>query len=310
MKRILQSLTLTAAAIAAPIAAHAEKIGMSLGTTNTFLVVMRNSVEKYSKTLPNVSVQFEDAQNDVAKQLNQLQNFIAQKVDAIIINPVDTDSTPKMTQLATAAGIPLVYVNVQPGDKTLPPKVSFVGSNESDSGTLEMKEVCRLMNGKGNIVVMMGNLAHQAARQRTQDVKDVVAKPPCNGIKIVDTRSANWSRTAATDLMNNWLSAGLQFDAVVANNDEMAIGAIQALKAARKFDKKTIVAGIDATQDGLAAMKAGELKVTVFQNGPEQGKVAVDTALKVSKGQHVDSYVWIPFELVTPANVDKYVGKN
>jgi inositol transport system substrate-binding protein len=309
MKRMLQSLTVLTA-LAAPLAAQAEKIGMSLGANNTFLVVMRNGMADYAKTLPNLTMQFEDAQNDVAKQLNQVQNFIAQKVDAIIVNPVDSDSTPKMTRLATAAGIPLVYVNEQPGDKTLPPKTAFVGSDEKDSGSLEMKEVCRLMNGKGNIVVLMGGLSNQATRQRTQDIKDVIAKPPCNGIKIVDERTANWNRTAATDLMNNWLSAGLKFDAVVANNDEMAIGAIQALKAAKKFDKNTIVAGIDATQDGLASMKAGDLKVTVFQNGPGQGRTAIDTALKLIKGEHVNSMIWIPFELVTPDNLSKYIGKN
>jgi inositol transport system substrate-binding protein len=298
MKRMLQSLAIMVT-LAAPLAAHAEKVGMSLGSSNLFLVVMRNGMADYAKTLPGVQVQFEDAQNDVAKQLNQVQNFIAQKVDAIIVNPVDSDSTPKMTKLATAAGIPLVYVNEAPGDKTLPPKTAFVGSNEADSGTLEMKEVCRLLNGKGNIVVLMGTLSNESTRQRTQDVKDVISKPPCNGIKILDAQTANWDRTKAIDLMNNWMSAGLKFDAVVANNDEMAIGAIQALKAGKKFDKNTIVAGIDATQDGLAAM-----------NGPERGRAALDAALKLAKGQTVDSKIWIPFELVTPANLDKFSGKN
>ncbi|MGI4982269.1 MAG: sugar ABC transporter substrate-binding protein [Janthinobacterium lividum] len=309
MKRMLQSLALMAS-LATPLAAHAEKVGMSLASSNLFLVVMRNGMADYAKTLPNVTVQFEDAQNDVAKQLNQVQNFIAQKVDAIIVNPVDSDSTPKMSRLAAAAGIPIVYVNEQPGDKTLPPKASFVGSDEADSGTLEMKEVCRLMNGKGNIVLLMGNLSNQATRQRTQDVKDVISKPPCNGIKILDSQTANWDRTKASDLMNNWLSAGLKFDAVVSNNDEMAIGAIQALKAAKKFDKNMIVAGIDATRDGLASMKAGDLKVTVFQNGPGQGRTALDTALKLAKGGRVDPKIWIPFELVTPANLNQYVSKN
>jgi len=310
MKRILLSLT-AVTVLAAPLAAHAEKIGVSMAAfDDNFLTVVRNSMATRAQALPGVNLQFEDAQNDVGKQLNQIQNFIAQKVDAIIVTPVDTDATPKMTQLASAAGIPLVYVNRKPGDKKLPAKVSFVGSNEVDSGTLEMKEVCKLMNGKGNILVMIGDLSNQAARQRTQDIKDVIAKAPCEGIKIVDERPANWSRTQGTDLMTNWLSAGLKFDAVVANNDEMAIGAIQALKGAKKMDKSTVVAGIDATQDGLAAMKTGDLKVTVFQNAPEQGKVAVDTALALAKGQKTESMVWIPFELVTPANLAQYSAKN
>ena len=196
-----------------------------------------------------------------------------------------------------------------PADKTLPEKVAYVGSNEVDSGTLEMKEVCKLMGGKGNILVMMGELSNQAARQRTQDVEDVIATPECSGIKILDKRTAKWQRTEGNDLMTNWISAGLKFDAVVSNNDEMALGAIQALKASKMLDK-TIVAGVDATQDALASMKAGELKVTVFQNAAGQGQGAVDTAMKIIKGEKVPSMVWIPFELVTPANLSQYMSKN
>ena len=122
-----------------------------------------------------------------------------------------------------------------------------------------MTEVCRFLQGKGDIVVLIGELTNQAARQRTQDVYDVIARPQCHGIRVLEKQAANWKRTEAADLMTNWLSAGLHPQAVVANDDEMAIGAIQSLKQARLLSK-TIVAGIDATPDGLAAMKAGELQ--------------------------------------------------
>ena len=226
--------------------ALAAKIGVTMSAfDDNFLTVLRNGMGKYAESQKDVSLQFEDAQGDVGKQLNQIQNFIAQKVDAIIVNVVDTDATPKMTKLATQAGIPLVYVNRMPADKTLPEKVAYVGSNEVDSGTLQMKEVCKLMGGKGSILVMMGDLANQAARQRTQDIEDVIATPECSGIKILDKRTAKWQRTEGNDLMTNWISSGMKFEAVVSNNDEMALGAIQALKASKMLDK-TIVAGIDA----------------------------------------------------------------
>lgn len=308
-KATTASIVLALSIMAGP--ASAAKIGVSMSQfDDNFLTVLRNGMQDYAAKRGDVQLQFEDAQKDVGRQLNQMQNFIAAKVDAIIVNPVDTDATSKMTKLATQAGIPLVYVNRVPADwKTLPPKVSFVGSDEVDSGTLEMKEVCRLMNGKGNIVVMIGDLANQAARQRTQDVEDVIAKPPCDGIKMLDKRVGNWSRTEGADLISNWISAGLKFDAVVSNNDEMAIGAIQALKAAKMLDK-VLVAGVDATQDALVAMKAGELKVTVFQNAAAQGQGSVDAALKLAKGEKVPSMVWVPFELVTPANINEYLKKN
>jgi len=127
--------------------------------------------------------------------------------------------------------------------------------------------------------------------------------------KILDKREGKWSRTQGQDIVTNWLSSGLKFDAVVSNNDEMAIGAINALKAAKKWTPDFMVAGIDATPDALASMKAGDLKVTVFQNGAGQGTGAVDTAIKMIKKQPVEKFVNIPFELVTPANLSKYAAR-
>src|SRR6202163_708079 len=308
MKRIAVA-SLAVALVALSAAPHAATLGVSMALfDDNFLAVVRASMKERAQQL-NVPIQFEDAQNDIGRQLNQIQNFIAQKVDAIIVNPVDTDATPRMTRLLLRAGIPLVYVNRMPADKQLPPRVSFVGSDEAQSGTLQMAEVCRLLQGKGEIVILIGELTNQAARQRTQDIYDVITRPSCRGIRVLEKQTANWKRTVAADLMTNWLSAGLRPRAVVANNDEMAIGAIQSLKQA-KLLLRTIVAGIDATPDGLAAMKAGDLKATVFQNAPAQGTGAVDAALKLAKGENVPSFVWVPFELVTPENLTNYLGRH
>ena len=308
----MRSIALALLAVALTLlgaAAQAATIGVSMALfDDNFLTVVRASMKARAQQL-DAAIQFEDAQNDIGRQLNQVQNFIAQKVDAIIVNPVDTDATPRMTRLAVAARIPLVYVNRLPADKQLPPGVAFVGSDETQSGTLQMLEVCRLLHGKGDIVIMMGELTNQSARQRTQDVYDVIARPQCHGIQVVAKQTANWKRTEAADLMTNWLSAGLRPAAVVANDDEMAIGAIQSLKRA-KLLSATVVAGIDATADGLAALKAGDLKATVFQNAAAQGAGAVDTALKLARGEKVASFVWVPFELVTAANLADYLGRH
>lgn len=296
--------------------ALAENIGVSMAQfDDNFLTVLRNGMIDYAKTLNGVTLQVEDAQNDVAKQQSQIQNFIASGVSAIIVNPVDTDATTAMSKIAADAGIPLVYVNRQPVNvDKLPEKQAFVASNEVESGTLETKEICRLLKEAGKteakIVVMMGELSNQAARQRTQDVHDVIATPECSFMKIVEEQTANWSRTQGTDLVSNWLSAGIQFDAVVANNDEMAIGAIQAMKAAGIDMKSMLVGGVDATGDALASMAAGDLDVTVFQNAAGQGVGSVDAALKLAKGEKVDQKVFVPFELVTPANLATFQSKN
>ena len=314
MRKVLIASTMAAALMGT--AASAENIGVSMALfDDNFLTVLRNGMTDYAGTLDGVTLQIEDAQNDVGKQLNQIQNFVASGVDAIIVNPVDTDATVAMSEAAAAAGIPLVYVNREPVNvETLPEKQAFVASNELESGTLETQEVCRLLKEQGKTeakaVVLMGELSNQAARMRTQDIKDVIATPECSFITIVEEQTANWSRTQGTDLMTNWLSAGVEFDAVIANNDEMAIGAIQALKAAGRAMDTVVVGGVEATADALAAMAAGDMDVTVFQNAAGQGQGAVNAALKLARGEAVEKKVYVPFELVTPANLADYQAKN
>jgi ABC-type sugar transport system substrate-binding protein len=291
-------------------AAFAGDIGVSMANSDTFLTVLRKGIEK-SAADAGQPVQIEIADDDVQKQLSQIQNFIAAKVDAIIVNAVDTSATTPMTKLASDAGIPIVYVNRQPIDvDALGPKGAFVASNEVDSGTLETKEICRILGGKGDILVMVGDLANQAAIQRTKDIHDVIATPECSGLKILDEQTAVWDPVKAQDLMTNWIAAGHKPAAVIANNDNMAIGAINAMKAAGWDMKDVVVGGIDATQEALAYMKAGDLDVTVFQDAFGQGAGAVDAAVKLAKGEKVESKVWIPFQLVTPENMDQFVTKN
>src|SRR6202050_1127722 len=309
MKRILLALA-AATVLSSP--AFAAKIGVSMDKfDDNFLTVLRNSMAEYAKTQPGVTLQIEDAKDDVSKQLSQVQNFIANGVHAIIVNPVDTSATGAITKAAADAGVPLVYVNREPIDvDKLGPKAAFVASNEAESGTLEAKQICKLLGGKGNILVIEGVLSNQSAVQRTKDIHEVIATPDCSGMKVVAEQTANYDRTQAQNLMTNWLSKGMQFDAVVSNNDEMAVGALQAMKSAGVDTKKAIVGGVDATQDALASMKAGDLKVTVFQDAAGQGKGAVDAALALAAGKTVDTKTYIRFQLVTPPNMGDFMKKN
>jgi inositol transport system substrate-binding protein len=133
--------------------AMAQKIGVSLAySDDVFLTTLREAMEKRAKEL-GVTIQFEHAQGDIGKQLSQIQNFVAQKMNAIVVNPVDSMATPNMTKLATNAGIPLVYVNLKPAEETLPQGVAYVGSDENVSGRLQGEEIARLLNNKGNLVI-------------------------------------------------------------------------------------------------------------------------------------------------------------
>jgi inositol transport system substrate-binding protein len=305
-------LTLVVMTLTGPGCGSTSPRGPTVGVSmahfdDNWLTILRTAMSEHAATLPGVTLQFSDAQGDVTRQLNQLQNFVTQGVAAVIVNAADTSATPSMTKVALDAGVPLVYVNRRPAEETLPKGVVFVGSDDLQAGTLEMEDLARLMNYRGNVAIMVGELASNGAQLRTKAVEDVVAKYP--GLKIVEKQVANFQRERGLDLMNNWLTAGATIDAVAANNDEMAIGAIMAIQQAGIPPGRILVGGVDATPDALAEVEKGTLAVTVFQDARAQGRGAVDAALKLSRGEPIDSFVWIPFELVTRDNYRSYLSR-
>ena len=305
MKKLL--MTTAICLLSVPALAQTRVAVTMTSFDNPFLTILLNGIRGEAERSGSIELLTEDAQLDPSRQLNQVQNFIANGVDAIIVNAVDGDATAAITQAAADAKVPLVYVNHPPAEleSGLPEGTAFVGSNELDSGTMEAEAACKLMGGKGRAVILMGPLENHAALVRTKDVEEVFSRPECK-IEIIEKQTANWNRTQAQDLVSSWLTAGLEFDAVIANNDEMAIGAAQALKAAGVAMDSLVIAGIDATPDGLAAMKAGDLDITVFQNATKQGEVAVQAAVKMAAGEGTEKTLWVPFELVTPENMATY----
>jgi inositol transport system substrate-binding protein len=309
VNRLLLAVSALTLAAASPALAKPLNIGVTMSRSeHLFLVKMRDAMQEHAKDVPDLTLQFEDAQGDVGRQLNQVQNFIAQGVDAIIVNAADTSATAGITKMVSGAGIPLVYVNLGPGkDEKLPEKVSVVVSDHIVSGRLEMEGLAKCMGGKGSVVIMLGELASNATDERTAGNKEVIAKFP--DIKVVEEQTAGYQRNPAIDLMNNWITNGVEFDAVAANNDEMAIGAIFAMQQAGLDVKGKCVGGIDATADALDQMRKGNLDVTVFQDAKGQGRGAVGTAIKLASGEKVDAFVMIPYELVTPENMESYANR-
>lgn len=282
------------------------KIGVSMSQfDDTWLTYLRESMDKKAKSYPDgVQLQFEDARSDVVKQLSQVESFISQKVDAIVVNPVDTAATKKITEAAVKAGIPLVYVNRRPDDLKLPKGVVTVASNDLEAGEMQMQYLADKMGGKGDIVILLGDLANNSTTNRTKGVKEVLAKYP--NIKIEQEQTGTWLRDKGMTLVNDWLTQGRKFDAVVANNDEMAIGAAMALQQAGVDKGSVLIAGVDGTPDGLNAIKKGSLAVSVFQDAKGQADGSIDTAVKMAKNEPVEQAVWVPYRLITPQNVDTF----
>ncbi|WP_411347317.1 sugar ABC transporter substrate-binding protein [Paenibacillus sp. WLX2291] len=259
---------------------------------------------KVSATKQNVQVSYVDAQNDTATQVKQIQQFISDGVKSIVLIPTDESSADQSIALANKANVPIIVVNRY--YKSVDNATSYVGSDSTTAGTMQMEAVAKLLNGKGNIAIMNGEMGTEAQINRTKGNKDIIAKYP--NMKVVLEDTANYDRAQGMALMAKWLSSGTTINAVVANNDEMIIGAMLAAQLDNK-DKDMIFAGVDATMDALEFVKAGRLQVTVFQNAPEQGSQAIQAAVAAADGQTVQKQIMVPYELVTKDNVEAYIAK-
>ena len=292
----------TEPAATAPSGDQPIKIGLTMKFDDLWLTTLRDAMTAYAESQPGVELIAVDSKEDVATQLGQVENFVAQGVDAIIIIPANTDAADPMTKAAQDAGIPLVYVNRIPSN--LPEGVAYVGSDSIQAGIMQAEWLAEKLGGQGNVVIMNGDLAQEAAQKRTEGEKQVFATFP--DIQIIKEDTASWDRAQGLALMENWLSTGDQIDAVASNNDEMAIGALQAIEAAGLLGQ-ILVGGVDASPDALAEMDKGRLDVTVFQNAKGQGEGGIQAAIALARGETIEQITWIPFELVTPENYKDFM---
>lgn len=282
-------------------------IGVSMSQfDDAWLSVLRQDLADAAAARPEgVKLQFVDARADVNRQVDQVQDLVNKKLDALIVNPVDTAATAMLTKAAVNAHIPLIYINRRPDDKNLPEGVVTVSSDDVEAGQMQMQFLADRLKGKGDIVVLLGDLANNATYSHTQGVQDVLKKYP--GIKIIEEQTGTWQRQKGMDLVNDWLTQGRQFDAVLAYNDEMGIGSAMALKQAGVPPGKVLITGSDGTPDGLFAVKNGTLSVSLYQDAKAQAVAAIDAALKMTRAEKISPQaIYIPYRLITQENVDTF----
>ncbi|QZA33256.1 ribose ABC transporter substrate-binding protein RbsB [Hydrogenibacillus sp. N12] len=281
----------SAAGGSTPAAEAKAKIGFSISTLNNpFFVSLKEGAEKAAQAA-GVELVVVDAKDDPAKQVSDLEDLIQQKVDLIILNPTDGDAVVTAVQSANAAGIPVITVDrtANGGDV-----VAHVASDNFKGGALAAEFIKQALNGQGKVVELQGIPGTSAARDRGEGFHDALAAAP--GIEIVASQPADFDRAKGLQVMENILQSHPNIDAVFAHNDEMALGALEALEAA---GKKVIVVGFDATEDARKAVEAGRLAATIAQRPEEMGKIAVETAVKVLHGETVDKNIPVPLDLVT-----------
>ncbi|SOE22973.1 monosaccharide ABC transporter substrate-binding protein, CUT2 family [Spirosomataceae bacterium TFI 002] len=271
-----------------------------LSMQNEFIVNVADEMQKKADEM-GVKLIIVDAERSALKQMEQVESFIAQQVDAIIMNPCEVEASSPAVARAIAAKIPIINVN----SETSATPTAFVGSNDVESARIAMNYIAERLGGKGKLLMIHGFMGQAAQIQREEGAKEILKSYP--EIELIAEQTGEWDRSKSMDLMQNWIqSYGDGIDAVFAHNDEMGMGAVKALENAGMKDK-VIVVSIDAIKDALQAVQKGSLDATVFQNAQKQGSTAIETALKLIKGETVDQQTLIPFELVTKENVDQFL---
>lgn len=258
---------------ALPIAASAAQqytFALLLSTLNNpYFVTMKNSAQAEAKRL-GVDLLVLDANNSATTQTNQVRTAIARKVDMLLINPTNATAMSPAVEQANRAGVPVIFLDRRTNKGKA---LAFFASDNIEAGQTACNFIVRRLNGKGNIAILLGVPGASATNERTKGCEEALAGHP--GIHVVAKQSANFNRQQGLDVMRNILIAhpsGL--NAVFAENDEMALGAIQALNAANRAHSLTLVS-IDGTPDGLAAVKKGEISLDVAQQPALMSKLGV-----------------------------------
>lgn len=275
-------------------------IGVSFqGLSDEYIVRLSDAFQEKADEM-GVKVQVADGQMNAEKQVGQVENFIAQKVDAIVLNPISADGCAPAVTAAKEAGIPIITLISTTSNQA--DASTYVGSDAVESGEIQAQMVVEDLNKKGNIVVMFGQMGHDAQIGRYEGLKNTIEG---TDIEIIAEQTANWSREEGMKLMENWLSSGKEIDAVVAQNDAMALGAVMAIEEKGLSDQIKVY-GIDAQGEALDAVEKGTMAGTVFQNAEVQGSECVDVAVKAANGETLESNYYIPYEGVRVEDVDKY----
>lgn len=265
-------------------------IGFVVSTqTNPFFVTLKQGAEDKAKEL-GVELIVLDSQDDPSKELANMEDLITKNVDLIIVNPTDSDAIVNSIIAANEAGIPVITVDrASNGGEVL----AHVASDNIEGGKMAGQYIIEQLKGKGKVVELEGIAGTSAARERGEGFNQAIEE---SDMEVVARQTADFDRVKGLEVMENILQSQPEIDAVFAHNDEMALGALEAIKASKR---DILVVGFDATDDAVASVEAGDMAATVAQQPDLMGKIAVETAVKALKGEKVDSNIPVELKLIT-----------
>jgi len=267
------------------------KIGLSVSTQNNpFFVTLKDGAEAAAKEA-GATLVVVDAQDDTAKQISGIEDLIQQKVDVILVNPTDSDAVVTAVESANKANIPVITVDRAANGGEV---VAHIASDNVNGGKMAGEYILKALGDKGNLVELQGIAGTSAANDRGKGFHDAVDGK--EGVKVIASQPADFDRAKGLSVMENILQGNKDIAAVFAHNDEMALGALQAIQAS---GQNIMVVGFDATDDAVKAVNDGQMAATVAQKPAAIGETAVKTALQVLKGETVEKSIAVELELIT-----------
>ncbi|WP_156961197.1 substrate-binding domain-containing protein [Lacrimispora celerecrescens] len=278
-------------------------VGLAMNTqTNPFFVDVKDGVQKAADEL-GVELYITDAQDDPAIQMKDVENLITKKPDCIIIDTCDSDAIVSSIEACNEAGIPVLTMDREASGGEV---VSHIGYDAIKSGKLAGEYLVDTLGGKGNIVEIQGIMGTNVAQSRSKGFNEAISQHP--DMKIVACQVADFDRAKGMSVMENILQANDHIDGLYAANDEMLLGALEAIEAAGRLDEITMI-GCDAIDDTIEAIKAGKVNATIAEPPFFLGKAIMTAAYNHLQGKDVDKYVILDNELVTADNVNELVTK-
>ncbi|WP_410513584.1 ribose ABC transporter substrate-binding protein RbsB [Paenibacillus sp. BR2-3] len=266
-------------------------IGLSVSTQNNpFFVTLKDGAEKAAKEA-GATLVVVDAQDDTAKQISGIEDLIQKKVSVILINPTDSDAIVTAVESANKANIPVITVDRAANGGEV---VTHIASDNVNGGKMAGEYILKALGNKGNLVELQGIAGTSAANDRGKGFHDAVDGK--DGVKVIASQPADFDRAKGLSVMENILQGNKDIGAVFAHNDEMALGALQAIQAS---GQKILIVGFDATDDAVKAVNDGQMAATVAQKPASIGETAVKTALQVLKGETVEKNIAVELELIT-----------
>lgn len=276
-------------------------VGISIpNKANEANMNMIQGIEDYVKDMDNVELLILDAEGKGENHMKHAETFISKNVDVAAIGPYDAAAGQPAVEMLLEAGIPTITLKAEITDNSICP---YVGQDDAIAGEIEMQWVADQLGGKGNIVVIEGPIGNSAQILRNEGILKVLENYP--DINVLYTQTGNWSREEGMALMENWLQTGEQIDAVVAHNDDMALGAYDALVDAG-MNGQILVIGIDAIAAAIESVANGEMDATVLQDSYGIGKRGIEVALMAAAGETLEDNYYVDPVLLTADNVGDY----